>query len=177
MEAPNEMMINHETEPGLTTDRKNSESDNTRLYFTFILGKELFGVSVNSIREVIKYSRVFTVPRTPEYIRGVINLRGEVVPVIDLYSRFYDNRGHVDENTSIIIVELTEDDEKTTIGVMIDSVNAVTGLVVDSIEDAPETGNRIRMDFIEGIGKDGNQFIILLDIAKILNIEELSDFI
>ena len=151
-------------------------SEDLKLYFTFTIRNDLFGISVNLIREVIKYSRVFKTPRVPEYIKGVINLRGEVVPVIDLSGRFYSVESEISDGTSIIIVEITENDESVPVGVMIDSVRAVTELTDESIEAVPETGNRIRIDYIDGIGKVEGEFAILLNIGNVLKIDELSDF-
>jgi len=145
------------------------------LYLTFSLGKDLFGIRVSEVREVIEYKEVFKIPRVPEYLKGVINLRGEVVPIIDLHSRFYSNLSDVTGTTSIVVVEIDDDNHKIPIGVMIDSVKAVTELYENNIESVPEIGSRIRADFIEGIGKLDNQFVILLKMQNILNIEELSD--
>jgi len=145
------------------------------LYLTFLLGKDLFGIQVSEIREVIEYKQVFKIPRVPEYLKGVINLRGEVVPIIDLTSRFYNTPCHVTGTTSIVVVEIDDDGHKIPIGVMIDSVKAVTELYENKIESVPEIGSRIRSDFVEGIGKLEEQFVILLKVQNILNIEELSD--
>ncbi|HOP62620.1 MAG TPA: chemotaxis protein CheW [Spirochaetota bacterium] len=161
---------------GMNGDELNRETENLNLYFTFSIRNDFFGISVELIREVLKYSRVFKIPRVPEYIKGVINLRGEVVPVIDLSGRFYGIESQIKEGTSIIIVEITDNDEKIPVGVMIDSVSAVAELADDEIESVPETGNRIRADYIEGIGKIDGEFAILLNIENVLKIDELSDF-
>ncbi len=145
------------------------------LYLTFTLGKDLFGIQVSEVREVIEYKQVFKIPRVPEYLKGVINLRGEVVPIIDLHSRFYKTVSGVTGTTSIVVVEMDDDNHKIPIGVMIDSVKAVTELYENNIESVPEIGSRIRSDFIEGIGKLEDQFVILLKVQNILNIEELSN--
>jgi purine-binding chemotaxis protein CheW len=157
---------------GIGSDR----SENVKLYFTFNIRNDLFGISVNLIREVLKFSKVYRIPRVPDYIKGVINLRGEVVPVIDLSGRFYGIESTISESSSIIIVEIKDHEERIPVGVMIDSVRAVTELTDDSIEAAPEIGNRIRPDYIEGIGKVEGEFAILLKIDNVLKIEELSDF-
>ncbi|HNX22690.1 MAG TPA: chemotaxis protein CheW [Spirochaetota bacterium] len=145
------------------------------LYLTFLLGKDLFGIQVSEIREVIEYKQVFKLPRVPEFLKGVINLRGEVVPIIDLHSRFYNTSFKVTSTTSIVVVEVDDDNHKTPIGVIIDSVKAVTELYESNIEAVPEIGSRIRPDFVEGIGKLDDQFVILLRVQNILNIEELSN--
>ncbi len=152
-----------------------SDAGEMVLYLTFSLGKDLFGIQVSEVREVIEYKQVFKIPRVPEYLKGVINLRGEVVPIIDLHSRFYSKLSDVTGTTSIVVVEIDDDNHKIPIGVMIDSVKAVTELYQNNIESVPEIGSRIRSDFIEGIGKLDDQFVILLKMQNILNIEELSD--
>jgi len=145
------------------------------LYLTFLLGKDLFGIQVGEVREVIEYKQVFKIPRVPNYLKGVINLRGEVVPIIDLHSRFYNTVCNVTGTTSIVVVEIDDDNHKIPIGIMIDSVKAVTELYKNNIESVPEIGSKIRSDYIDGIGKQGDQFIILLKVQSILNIEELSN--
>jgi len=145
------------------------------LYLTFSLGNDLFGIQVSEVREVIEYKQVFKIPRVPEYLKGVINLRGEVVPIIDLHSRFYNKVSCVIGTTSIVVVEVDDDNHKIPIGVMIDSVKAVTELYSNKIEAVPEIGSKIRSDFVEGIGKIEDQFVILLNVKNILNIEELAN--
>jgi purine-binding chemotaxis protein CheW len=149
-------------------------SGDAALFLTFMLGKDLFGIQVSDIREVIEYKKIFRIPRVPDYIMGVINLRGEVVPIVDLYSRFYNSSCNVTGSSSVVVVEIDDDNQKIPIGVMIDSVEAVTELNQNRIEAVPEIGSRIRTDFIDGIGKLENQFVILLKMQNILNIEELS---
>lgn len=144
------------------------------LYLTFSLGHDFFGIQVGEVREVIECKQVFKIPRVPEFVKGVINLRGDVVPVIDLHSRFYSKVSVISATTSIVIVEIDDDNHKVPVGVMIDSVKAVTEFCENNIESVPEVGNRIRSDFINGIGKHENQFVILLNVQNILNIEELS---
>lgn len=148
---------------------------NAALFLTFILGSDLFGIQVGDIREVIEYKKIFRIPRVPDYIMGVINLRGEVVPIVDLYSRFYSTKSHLKNSASVVVVEINDDNQKVPIGIMIDEVKSVTELNSNRIETVPEIGSRIRPDFIEGIGKLEDQFVILLRIQNILNIEELSN--
>ena len=167
--------------PAAGRNSKNAGEINTAalnsivLYLTFLLGNDIFGIQVGEIREVIDYKKVFKVPGVPECIRGVINLRGEVVPVIDLHSRFYSTTSSINNSTSIVVVELNDENQKIPIGIIIDSVQAVTELFEDSIETVPEIGNRIRPDFIHGIGKVEDQFVLLLNIPSILDLAELSD--
>ena len=174
-----EETIMAEEENSINTDIESSKSISAAgdlvLYLTFTLGRDLFGIQVNEVREVIEYKQVFKIPRVPEFLKGVINLRGEVVPIIDLHSRFYSRKSEVTGNTSIVVVEMDDDNHKIPIGVMIDQVKAVTELYERNIESVPEIGSKIRSDFIEGIGKADDQFVILLKVQNILNIEELSN--
>lgn len=156
-------------------DEFSDTSGSTELFLTFILGKDLFGIRVSDIREVIEYKKIFRIPRTPDYIMGVINLRGEVVPIVDLYSRFYNSKCGIIDSSSVVVVEIDDDNQKIPIGIVIDSVKAVTELNQNRIETVPEIGSRIRTDFVEGIGKLENEFVILLKIQNILNIEELAN--
>ena len=157
----------------LSAEDKNLSED-ILLYLTFILGRELFGIPVSAIREVIEYKKVFKTPRVPDYIKGVINLRGEVVPIIDLSFRFYGRKSEILETTAIVVIEVDEDNHKFPIGVMIDAVRAVAELQAGNVESTPEIGTRIRYDFLDGIGKINDEFVILLNIHNILSIGELS---
>ncbi len=157
------------------SDEKDESTENSILYLTFMVGNDYYGIAVSSVKEAMKYKPVFKTPGTPEYIRGVINLRGEVVPIIDLPSRFYNTRSVVTDSTGIIVIEFKDGEEDTSIGVMIDSVDAVTDILQKDIERSPGIGSRIRPDFIDCIGKVDNRFVILLNIGNVLNIDELSD--
>lgn len=159
----------------ITAEANTAVYNNIVLYLTFLIGNDTFGIQVSDIREVIEYKKVFKLPRVPEYIKGVINLRGEVVPVIDLHSRFYNTTTGIVSSTSIVVVEIDDENQKIPIGVMIDLVRAVTELNEEKIEAVPEIGSRIRAEFIHGIGKVDNQFVILLKIQNVLNLAELSN--
>ena len=148
----------------------------TTQFLTFHLGNEIYGIEVNNVREVIEYENVHEIPMVPEFIRGVINLRGEVVPVIDLSYRFYKTKCEETKFTCIVIVELEEENETLLIGFVIDAINAVTDIPDDSIEPTPGFGAKIRADFISGVGKVRDKFIILLNLGKVLDVEELSNF-
>lgn len=162
-------------EDQIIIDKAESNAVDVKLYLTFLLGREQFGIPVNEIREVIEYKQIFKIPRVPDYLKGIINLRGEVVPIIDLHSRFYSSISEITGTTSIVVVEMDDDNRKTPLGVIIDSVKAVTELHENNIESVPEIGSNIRGDFVEGIGKIGDQFVILLKMQNILNIDELSN--
>ena len=172
----NELEVKTEYESDVQSEIESSESDTGALYLTFVIGKELLGIPVSSVREVIEYKKVFKTPRVPDYIRGVINLRGEVVPVIDLSARFYNIKSSVIGTSAIVIVEVEENRHKTAVGVIIDAVRAVVEISGEKIDATPDIGSRIRPDFITGIGKVEKDFVILLKTDSILNIEELSDF-
>jgi len=159
----------------ISTEGAIYSGDNVALFLTFVLGSDLFGIQVSDIREVIEYKKIFRIPRVPDYILGVINLRGEVVPIVDLYSRFYNHKCNANNSASVVVVEIDDDNQKVPIGIVIDSVKSVTELNQNTIEAVPEIGSRIRSDFIDGIGKLEDQFVILLKIQNILNIEELSN--
>lgn len=156
--------------------KDDGKSGDVTLYLTFLLGSDLFGIPVNSVREVIEYKKVFKTPRVPDYIKGVINLRGEVVPIIDLTSRFYNNKSDIITTSAIVVVEISENSHKIPMGVIIDSVKAVVEIGEDKIDATPDIGSRIKPEYLDGIGKVDNEFVILLNIDAILNIEELSGF-
>lgn len=143
-------------------------------YLTFFLGKELFALGILAIKEIIQYGHLTTVPLMPDHIRGVINLRGSVVPVIDLSARLGRGVAEVGRRTCIVILEMMHDDERFDIGVMVDSVSAVIDMSGSEIEEAPSFGASVRTDFIAGMGKLGEQFIVILDIEHTFAVEELA---
>ncbi|MDA3901579.1 MAG: chemotaxis protein CheW [Spirochaetes bacterium] len=143
---------------------------------SFRQGKEVYAVRINSVREVIDSIAITPIPLVPHYIKGVINLRGNVLPVIDLNARFYGDRGGIEKSTSIIIVELQSHEEIVSIGLMIDAVKEVMMFPEEEIDPTPDFGTNIRTDFISGIARHEENYLILLDINAVLNIEELSDF-
>jgi purine-binding chemotaxis protein CheW len=143
-------------------------------YLTFTLGGEMFAVAILNVKEIIEYGTVTEIPMMPGFIRGVINLRGAVVPVIDLSCRFGGKATEVARRTCIVIIEMHEGEQKQDIGVMVDAVSEVLEIAADEIEPPPSFGARIRTDFIDGMGKVGGKFVILLNIDKILSIEEIA---
>lgn len=145
-----------------------------RQYLTFSLGGEMYGVETLSVKEIIEYGHVTTVPMMPPSIRGVINLRGAVVPVIDLRARFDRSRTEITRRTCIVIIELEEEEEHQTIGIVVDTVSEVLEIATRDIEAAPAFGARIRTDFIRGMGKVNNQFVILLNVGKVVSVDELA---
>jgi purine-binding chemotaxis protein CheW len=143
-------------------------------YLTFLLSSEMFAIAILNIKEIIEYGSLTEVPMMPNFIRGVINLRGSVVPVVDLSARFGRNRTEVSRRTCIVIIEVKSDDEKHDIGVMVDSVSEVLEIPRSEIEPPPAFGAKIRVDFIHGMGKVAGKFVIILDANKVLSVDELS---
>jgi purine-binding chemotaxis protein CheW len=143
-------------------------------YLTFTVSGELFGIAIASIKEIIEYRAPTDVPMMPGYMRGIINLRGRVVPVIDLAVRFGRSRTEETRRTCIVILEVEQQEERHDIGVVVDTVSAVLEIADADIEPAPSFGAKLRTDFIKGMGKLGEKFVILLDIGKVLSVEELS---
>jgi len=146
----------------------------TRQYLTFQLGEEVFAIDVSHVREILEFNTVTKVPKTPEYMRGVINLRGSVVPVLDMRLKFGMTMTEKTVNTCIIVVEVSLDGETTIIGALVDSVQEVFELEPDKIEPAPRIGIRLKTEFIKGMGKRDDTFIIILDIDKVFTAEELT---
>lgn len=144
-------------------------------YLTFTLGGEMFSISILCIKEIIWYANLTEVPMMPACIRGVINLRGAVVPVMDLSSRFGKPTTPITKSTCIIIIEVPtlNEGETQSMGVVVDAVQAVLEIPSSEIEPAPTFGAKIRSDFIEGIGKVNGKFVILLNINRVLSNEEI----
>ncbi len=145
-------------------------------YLTFMLGGEMFSISILSIKEIIWYANLTEVPMMPACIRGVINLRGAVVPVMDLSNRFGKPSTPVVKSTCIVIIEVPTavEGEHQNMGVVVDSVQAVLEIPTTEIEPAPSFGAKIRPDFIEGIAKVNGKFVILLNVNRVLSTEEIS---
>lgn len=143
-------------------------------YLTFQLSEEIFALDIAKVREVLEYTKVTKVPQTPEMMIGVINLRGSVVPVIDLRLKFGMGMSERTVNTCIIIIEVTIDDEVTLIGALVDSVKEVMDMDADHIEPPPKIGTQLNTEFIKGMGKQNEQFVIILDIEKIFSADELT---
>ena len=146
-------------------------------YLTFMLGGEMFSIGILCIREIIWYSNLTEVPMMPACIRGVINLRGAVVPVMDLSNRFGKPSTPVTKSSCIIIVEVAtqNEGERLNMGVVVDSVQAVLEIAASDIEPSPSFGAKIRADFIEGIGKVNGKFVILLNVNNVLSMQEIGE--
>lgn len=144
-------------------------------YLTFMLAGEVFAIGILSIKEIIEYGQMTEVPRMPESIRGVINLRGAVVPVIDLAARFGKKPSNVSRRTCIVIIEIEHGDEHQVVGVMVDAVNEVLDIPAEQIEPAPSFGAKIRADFIRGMGKVDGRFVIILNVDYVLSLDEMAE--
>ena len=151
-----------------------TSSTETTQFLTFKLGDEVFALDITKVREVLDFTTVTKVPRTPEFMRGVINLRGSVVPVVDLRLKFGMTKTESSVNTCIIITEVTVDNDTTILGALADSVQEVLDLEPGSIAPAPKIGTKLRTEFIKGMGKRDDRFIIILDIDKVFSSDELS---
>ncbi|MEI7429804.1 MAG: chemotaxis protein CheW [Betaproteobacteria bacterium] len=153
-------------------------NDSPSQYLTFALGGEMFAVGILNVKEIIEYGQLTEIPMMPAFIRGVINLRGSVVPVIDLSARFGGKVTEVSRRTCIVIVEVTEAEgdqfSRHDIGIMVDAVSEVLDIPDSEIEPPPTFGARIRADFIFGMGKVAGKFVIILNINKVLSVEEIA---
>lgn len=143
-------------------------------YLTFMLGGEVFAIGILAIKEIIEYGNLTEVPMMPDYIRGVINLRGSVVPVVDLSARFGRKGTELTRRTCIVIIEVFSEQEKQVVGVVVDAVNEVLEIPPDQIEPPPAFGAKIRIDFIRGMGKVENKFVIILNVNNVLSIDDLA---
>jgi purine-binding chemotaxis protein CheW len=146
----------------------------TNQYLTFKLGEEIYALDIRKVREVLEYTMVTKVPQTPPFMRGVINLRGGVVPVVDMRLKFGMEKTENTVNTCIIISEIVIDDETTILGALADSVQEVIELEPGQIEPPPRMGARLNTEFIRGMGKRDGEFIIILNIDKVFSFEEVS---
>ncbi len=144
------------------------------LYLTFRLDQEMFSLDVSQVREVLEVSNITRVPRAPEYMRGVINVRGAVVPVVDLRTKFGLDQVEDTQYTRIIVMELELDGEDVVLGALADSVHEVVELDREAVEAPPKIGARWRSEYIKGIGKRDGGFILILDIDRVFTGEELA---
>ncbi|MCF8150303.1 MAG: chemotaxis protein CheW [Burkholderiaceae bacterium] len=144
-------------------------------YLTFLLGGEMYAVGILNVKEIIEYGQLTEIPMLPAFIRGVINLRGAVVPVIDLAARFGGQQSEASRRTCNVIIELSNGDEHHDIGVVVDAVSEVLEVSAADIEPAPAFGAKIRADFIQGMAKINGKFVIILDIQRVLSVDEIAE--
>lgn len=160
-------LVKREEQAGLAV------SQDQQQYLTFMLGGEVFAIGILAIKEIIEYGNLTEVPMMPDYIRGVINLRGSVVPVVDLSARFGRRNTELTRRTCIVIIEVVTEQEKQVIGVVVDAVNEVLEIPQEQIEPPPAFGAKIRTDFIRGMGKVDGKFVIIMNVDNVLSIDDL----
>jgi purine-binding chemotaxis protein CheW len=153
-----------------------TQEDKEGKYLTFALGNEEFGLEILKVREIIGYMDITAVPQTPHHVKGVINLRGQVIPVVDLRSKFGMDTAEVTEETCIIVVEICQGDRSFQTGIVVDHVQEVLDIPGSDIEEAPQFDSSVNTDFIHGMGKVAESVKILLDIDKVLAGDDLSGF-
>ena len=159
----------------VTTDRPEAilQEDEAQ-YLTFSLGGEMFAMGILGIKEILEYGNITTVPLMPPFVRGVINLRGAVVPVVDLSARFGRPHSEVTRRSCIVIIEAHAEGETQDVGLMVDTVSAVLEIPRREIEPAPSFGAKIRADFISGMAKMNDRFVIILNANRVLSLEEMA---
>jgi purine-binding chemotaxis protein CheW len=161
----------------VSKQKKTSSPEVIKQYLTFRIGNEHYGLELSQTREIIEYSGITEVPLMPNFLRGVINLRGEVVPVIDLAVRLGRKSIEVQKRTCIIVVELQNNEQNHVLGLLADAVSEVIEMDDENIEDAPSFGANIRAEFIQGIAKREDEFVVLLDANNALSIRELAHLV
>lgn len=148
-------------------------------YLTFVLGGEIYALGILNIKEIIDFGNLTEVPMMPAFVRGVINLRGSVVPVVDLQARFGKGSTQIAKRTGIVIVETATEDQddnsQQDIGIIVDAVNEVVDINQQDIEPPPSFGAGIRPDFINGMAKRDGHFVILLNVNRVLSVEEMAN--
>lgn len=143
-------------------------------YLTFTLGEELYALAIPGIKEIIEFGQFTVVPLMPDYVRGVINLRGAVVPVVDLAARFGQPRSKISRRSCTVIIEVHNDDgERQVFGLLVDAVSAVLDIPPEAIEPPPSFGSRIRTEFISGMARIDGRFVIALDVDHVLSVEDM----
>lgn len=147
---------------------------NAGKYLTFVLGSESYGIDIMKVQEIVGFMTITRVPRTPDFIRGVINLRGKVIPVIDLRLRFGMSAIATTGRTCVIVVRLYQNDSPVTMALIVDAVSEVLDIRADQIEESPSFGENVNTDYIMGMGKCGDKVIMLLDIDWVLSREEVT---
>jgi purine-binding chemotaxis protein CheW len=144
-------------------------------FLTFLLGDEVFAMDIRTVREIIQVGPMTAVPLMPAFVRGVINLRGAVVPVIDLHARFGRRAAQLGKKSCIVIFDALRNGERVELGLLVDAVSEVIDIAADAIEPPPNFGTAVRRDFIQGMGKVAERFVIILDPEKAFDIEEMAD--
>ncbi|QOC21176.1 purine-binding chemotaxis protein CheW [Wenzhouxiangella sp. AB-CW3] len=168
--------MTHSSSSAQPTDptARQAQAEQDRQFLTFRLDNELYGFGILHVREILEYSRPTRMPMMPEFVQGVISLRGEVVPVINLARRFGLPESEVTKRTCVVVIEISRGQLKQDLGVMVDSVSEVVEIPPEQIRRAPEFGARIGPDFVRGMGKVDDQFVILLAEERVLSMDELA---
>ncbi len=165
----------------METERSASKASGTAAaepaaqFLTFTLGDGVFAMDIRTVREIIQYGPMTSVPLMPDFVRGVINLRGAVVPVIDLQARFGRPAAEVGKKTCIVIFDSLRQDERVELGLLVDAVSEVIDIAPSEIEPPPNFGTAVRRDFIRGMGKVANRFVIILEPDKAFDVSEMAE--
>lgn len=157
-----------------TSTPQAQEGAGGRQFLTFLLGKEVFAMDIRTVREIIQYGPLTLVPLMPDFVRGVINLRGAVVPVIDLHARFGRPVAEIGKKTCIVIFDAVRDGERTELGLLVDAVSEVVDIAEHQIEPPPSFGTAVRRDFIQGMGKLGERFVIILAPERAFDVDDMA---
>ncbi|WP_066256572.1 chemotaxis protein CheW [Hydrogenophaga flava] len=156
------------------TSTNAGETAGGQQFLTFLLGKEVFAMDIRTVREIIQYGPLTSVPLMPDFVRGVINLRGAVVPVIDLHARFGRPVAEIGKKTCIVIFDAVREGERTELGLLVDAVSEVVDIPSGQIEPPPSFGTAVRRDFIQGMGKLGERFVIILAPDKAFDVDDMA---
>jgi purine-binding chemotaxis protein CheW len=151
-----------------------TKTDETVQYLTFSLDEEVFAIDVAKVREILDYTQAMRVPGAPEFMRGIVNVRGNVIPVVDMRLKFGMSKTERTVNTCIVVMEVDVEGETTVLGALVDSVQEVFELEHGHVEPPPKMGTRWRTQFIKGIGKRNDHLIIILDIDMVFSLGELT---
>lgn len=162
------------TSSGASLGGSARDSDSGAQFLTFTVGAEVFAMDIRTVREIIQVGPMTTVPLMPNFVKGVINLRGAVVPVVDLQARFGRPPASIGKKTCIIIFGTIRDGERVELGLMVDAVSEVIDIPAEAIEAPPNFGNTVRRDFIRGMGKVQNGFVVILEPDRAFDVEEMA---
>jgi len=165
-----ELTVGNET----AAEVANIDQEQQGLFLTFLVGKDKLAIGINDINEIIEITNITRVPMTPDYIRGVINLRGSVVPVIDLLARLGHQTSTICKRSCIVLVDVVSGDETHSIGMLVDQVNEILEIPKENIQPAPEFGSDIKVEFIQAMGRVEEDFIILLEVNRVLSVSDLA---
>jgi len=155
------------------TNLERTDKEFAKKYLTFLLNEKTFAVSILKVKEILEYGTVTPIPKMPNFVFGAINLRGKVVPVVDLRQCLEQQQCEINKRSCIVIIEVAHKNVSTNIGIIVDAVSKVLDFSTADIELAPQLGESINTEFIEGMGKLNDQFVILLNIDKIVSLEEI----